>query len=331
MRKPWKGFATFSAVAILAFVLVLTLNSLGLWKSLLVNRKRLDNLVDSRYQTLKTLNSFLKTLGSWNPDEQTLDIWWDAHKLSWQNIKLISLSGQINLNTLSPFLLSDSLLKTTLNNHSVNDFVNFRLKEGLQAKVLSFSDLFTVTSLKTEYCSLSLFNVNTADEIMIEKVIDERTGDESLGSSFRSSLRQFRAQHQIMVQTDLDTLIGDAQGLQQLLTVEPEIDVNTATPFVLQALLEDPDFALTSADAKLNILLNGRQVKPWTKETLAQALGLDLQHSTLLQYLGTRTRFVEIDISTTHCLGHFQVMISYSPDSPPKLNFRILKKNMSFT
>ena len=112
-------------------------------------------------------------------------------------------------------------------------------------------------------------------------------------------------------------------GEHDLLTIDPELDVNTVSPPVLQALLRDPDWKLNQPDAILQVLMAGRASKPWTDATLQQALGVD-KNSFLLQYLGTRCRFLQGSVPAGSAVVTFVVTVGYSTDSPPKLSIRIL-------
>jgi len=230
----------------------------------------------------------------------------------------------VNLNTMTPFLLQNSELSGTLLNKSVQDFVTFRTNSGPLPHIEDYKDFFQASALRSLYCAQSSFNINTADEIMLEKVLAARTGSEALASTVRAGVRQFRANRQIMSESDWEAMIGaDKDAVGELVGIQPEVDVNTAPLVVLQALLRDPDWKLDQPDAKLQMLLAGRATKPWTDGTLLQALGID-KNSLLLQYLGTRCRVAQVTIPTESQVMTLTIAIDYSTDSPPKLALRLL-------
>ena len=105
------------------------------------------------------------------------------------------------------------------------------MNKGPFARIEDYKDYFQGAALGGLYCVQSLFNVNTADEIVLEKVLAARTGSESLASTIRSRLREYRSNKQVMLQSDWETLIGaQKDAIGELATTDPELDVNTAAP-----------------------------------------------------------------------------------------------------
>jgi hypothetical protein len=174
------------------------------------------------------------------------------------------------------------------------------------------------------YAGESSFSVNTADEIVREKVVSLRRGSEAVGAAIRQSLRNFRQNKQPLSPSDWQNLAGaNFDSLNGLLTTDPELDVNCAPAELLQVLFKDPDFALNQPDAKLQTVLSGRVSQPWTTDALRQALGVD-KNSPILQYLGTRTSFVEARLTQDTLTMRFVIALSYTQDSPPRISARVL-------
>jgi len=296
-------------------------------QQLLLDRSRAEKAFEARSMAWNVVGALLTALQqTWNADEQTLDTWWTQHSQGFPDgTELISLSSRVNLNSMTPFLLQDSELNATLLAKSVEDFTTYRANKGPFARIEDYKDYFQPGALNTLYCVQSFFNVNTADEIMLEKILAARTGNESLASTIRGRLREYRSNRQVLAQSDWDTLIGaEKEAVGDLLTIEPELDVNTASVAVLQALLRDPDWKLDQRDAKLQVIVTNRVSKPWTDDTLRQALGVD-KSSLLLQYLGTRCRFLQGRVPEGPSVMTFVAIVSYSTDSPPKITPRILE------
>jgi hypothetical protein len=321
-----RAFATLAAVGLLVLTAALLGAAVLSSRQILLDQSRAEESIDARSTAWKTARDILGSLQeSWNADEQTLDNWWLQHAPSFPaGSDLVSLSGRVNLNSMTPFLLQHSELSGTLFNRSVEDFITYRMNGGPYTRVEDYKDYFQPAALKSLYSVQSQFNINTADEIMLEKVLSARTGSTAFASTIRARVREFRANRQIIAPSDLESMIGSEKDtVGDLVTTNPELDVNTAPLAVLLALLRDPDLRLNQPDAKLQLILAGRASKPLTDEALRQSLGVD-KSSLLLQYLGTRCRFVLGAVPGKNLIMTFVVNINYSTDSPPKLTLRIL-------
>ena len=321
-----KAFATLTAVCLLLLTAALLAGAVLSSQQLNLEQSRAQKYIEARATAWKDVQSLLTSLQqTWNADDQSVDSWWLQHAAAFPaGSELISLSARVNLNSMTPFLLKDSELSATLLGRSVEDFVTYRTNKGPFSRVEDYGDFFKPANLNAMYCVHSFFNVNTADEIMLEKVLAERTGSQSLASSVRARLREFRTNRQVLAQSDWDTLIGgDKDTVGDLVTLNPEIDVNTASPEVLQAILRDPDFKLAQADARIQSILNSRASRPLTSDILRQILGVE-KNSLLLQYLGTRSYFIQGKIPSGAQTMTFIATVGYSTDSPPKLSLRVL-------
>jgi hypothetical protein len=322
-----RAFATLAAVGLLVLTAALLAGAVLGSQQLLLERGRAEKAFKARSNAWKVVEDLLTALQqTWNADQQTLDTWWTLHSQGFPaGSELISLSSRVNLNSMTPFLLQDSELNMTLLAGSVQDFTTYRTNKGPFSRIEDYKDYFQPVALNTLYCVQSFFNVNTADEIMLEKILAARTGNESLASTIRARLREYRTNRQILAKSDWDTLIGaEKDAVGDLLTTDPELDVNTASVAVLQALLRDPDWKLDQRDAKLQVLVASRVSKPWNDDTLRQTLGVD-KSSLLLQYLGTKCRFLQGKVPEGPFFMTFVAIVSYSTDSPPKITLRILE------
>jgi hypothetical protein len=321
------AFATLAAVGLLVLTAALLAGAVLVSQQLLLDRSRAEKSLEARSHAWDVVGTLLTALQqTWNADEQTLDTWWTQNSQGFPDgTELISLSSRVNLNSMTPFLLHDSELNATLLARSVEDFTTYRINKGPFSRIEDYKDYFQPGALNTLYCVQSLFNVNTADEIILEKILAARTGNETLAATIRARLREYRSNRQVLVKSDLDTLLGgEKDAVGDLLTTDPELDVNTASVAVLQALLRDPDWKLDQRDAKLQVIVTNRVSKPWNDDTLRQALGVD-KTSLLLQYLGTRCRFLQGRVPEGPSVMTFVAIVSYSTDSPPKITPRILE------
>jgi hypothetical protein len=320
-----RGFATVAAVALLMLALTLVSAAVFLAQQTQTDHRRAEAAITMRAAAWTRLGALLTAVQTWNADELSFDAWWAQNGAAFGTATALgSLSSRLSLNSVTPFLLQDSDLKATLLTSS-DDFVTYRSSHGPRAQIADYAKYFTPQSLSAWYCVESHFSVNTADEIMLEKVVSLRTGSEAVGSAVRQGLRNFRQNKQPLSATDWQTLAGaDFERLDGLLTIEPELDVNEAPAELLQVLFKDPDFALQEPDVKLQKVLTGRLSQPWTPEPLRLALGVD-KNSPLLQYLGTRTSVLEARITQDTLTMRFVIALSYSQDSPPKISPRVLE------
>jgi hypothetical protein len=202
------------------------------------------------------------------------------------------------------------------------------MNKGPFPRLGDYKGYFRPEALKRLYCVHSSFDVNTADEIILEKIITQRTGNAALGANVRARVREFRSAQKTMTESDWDMTVGaEKDEIGDLVAVYPELDVNTASVDVLQALLRDPDYKLEQPDAKLQTIVNGREARPWTDETLRQALRLT-EASAIMQYLGTRCHFIEGAVPEGTSTLHFVAKLSYSKDSPPTISARIVETSV---
>jgi hypothetical protein len=327
MTRRLPAFATLAAVGILAISAALLYGGVLSSEQLLVDQGRAEHEMSTRAAGWKAIDSTLSLLSStWNADEQTFDAWNKAHAQALPDgLSLLSLSGRMNLNSVTPFIMQNSSLSGTLLGHSVLEFTDDRMNKGPFTRLSDYKAYFRPQALKALYSVHSSFDINTVDEIIAEKIITARTGNAAFAANVRARMRQFRTNKQAMTESDLTMLLGNEKdALGDLITVRPELDVNTASLDLLQALLRDPDFSLEQPDAKAQTIVNLRSNKPWTDEALRQTMGLPTS-SQLMQYLGTRCYFIEASLSQGDRVAFFVVKIGYSSDSPPKLNCRVIE------
>jgi hypothetical protein len=227
---------------------------------------------------------------TWDNRSQSFSTWASGHLqagLHWE-----SMSGRLNLNTLSAFVIALPAFAITLKDASPTDFAAQRAKRGLQADSTGYEDLVKKEYLSSWYTVHSLWNLNTADEVMLEQMVNGRTGSETSGSAIRAWVRGFRSEQKPILPSDWETqkaILGGSLGT--ITTLEPELDVNEAPEALLRALISNPAWNVPELDAKVGAILASRATKPWTSDALQALLQLP-PASPLLPYLGTTTRFV---------------------------------------
>lgn len=212
-----KAFATLAAVGLLVLTAALLAGAVLSSRQVLLEGAKAERFVDARSAAWETVRKLMTALQeTWDADEQSLDSWWAGHSQAFPTgCALVSLSARVNLNSMTPFLLQDSELGATLSGKSVEEFTTYRTNKGPFSRVDAYRDFFQPEALNTLYCVDSFFNVNTADEIMLEKILTARTGNAALASTIRARLREFRGNRQVLAESDWDAIIGgekDAVG-----------------------------------------------------------------------------------------------------------------------
>jgi len=251
---------------------------------------------------------------TWDPEKQSFSLWVTTHpidSLSWE-----SLSGKVNLNTISPFVLGLPGFRDTLKGISVEKFTEVRSLKGPSANDALYRDLIQPVALSKWYTVHSLWNLNTADEIMLEAMASQRSGSPAVGSALRASTRSFRERMARIGPQDWVLLGGSgATSLEPLVTLEPELDVNEVPETLLSALVTNPAWKVTDPGAKVQTILQGRLSRPWTKATLENLLQVPADNL-LLCYLGVRSRFLEGSVTVSGGRLQFVVFLPGKQDEP---------------
>lgn len=224
-----------------------------------------------------------------------------------------------------PLSAGDSELAATLTGGNLAGFVSYRSEKGPFADLGAYAAFFDSGALASLYCAHSFMNVNTADEIMLQTVVERRTGDSALAARVRARIRAARIARQVLTEGDIASMLGTAaREVGDLLSAAPELDVNSAPVEVLRAILTDPDCGVDEPGRKLELLLRGRLEKPWTSGTLREALAAK-PDATVLQYLGTTCRFIEVGTGDATGSLSAVVLLSYSGDTPSKVACRVIE------
>ena len=319
MNHSLRGFATLTALGLM--ILLATYLTLGASASAQIELGLSRNSVPAQAGAWKVLDAFLKALQeTWNPTQQRFSAWASAHQMD--GITVESLSGRVNLNTISPFLLGQPGFRETLKGISVEQFVETRAKNGPSADGNLYHDIVQPEALKSWYTVHSLWNLDTADEVMLEAMVTQRTGSAAIGSSVRSLVRSFREQKKRFTADDWIKVGAGREALEPLLTMEPELDVNEIPEGLLGVLLANPSWAVADAATKVQALIQGRDTHPWTAAQLKAMLQVP-DDSIVLSSLGTRTRFLGGTVKTP--AGSLAWVVFLSGDAPDPPSPRIVE------
>ena len=313
MNRRLRGFATITALGMM--LLLATYLALGASASAQIELGLNRAEAPGRAAAWKTLDAALKTLQeTWDPTRQTFTAWAGSHTV--EGVTWEALSGKINLNTISPFVLGQPGFRETLKAISVEQFVEARAKNGPSAGVF-YKDLVQPKPLASWYTVHSLWNLNTADEVMLEAMATQRTGSAAVGSSLRALVRSFRGQIKRISPDDWTKAAGAQSALEPLVTLEPELDVNEIPEDLLTTLLANPSWAVADPAAKTQVLIQGRGSRPWTDERLKAVLQVP-DDSIVLSSLGTRTRFLGGSVKTPTGSLEWVVFLPGDTPTPPQ-------------
>lgn len=293
MKPTTRGFSTLAASALLLLLAAFAALSVAQAGESLNAEERTKRTLDERAALWKTVQDAVTAFQErWRPEEQE---WVDfARTLDLgRTVEFDDLSARVNLNGVNTFLLGESLLRSTLAGKSVQQFAEYRTKEGPFTRLESYADYYEEEALESLYTTWSVFDVNTVDEEAAERIAALRTGNPAAGAALREVLRTARQDRLVFDRASWETRSQTLDpGLAGVFGAEPEVNVNTAPRNLLEAILTYPALGITDAPAKLALLLSGRQTRPWTPETLAGALGVE-KGARVLQYLGTKSTFLQ--------------------------------------
>lgn len=285
--RPLRGFATLTAMALM--VLLAAYLALGATASAQVELGLNRAAAPGRADAWLALDHALKALKeTWDPTKQTFAVWAGLHTA--EGLTWASLSGRVNLNTVSPFVLGLTGFRDTLKGVSVEAFTEKRSLKGPSADGALYQNVIQPEALKNWYTVHSLWNLNTADEVMLEAMATQRAGS-AVGSALRASVRSFREQTKRITPDDWSKMGGAASILEPLVTLDPELDVNEAPEDLLSALISNPGWAVAEPAGKVQTIVQGRASQPWTMERLKTLLQVP-DNNLVLSYLGVRTRFI---------------------------------------
>lgn len=208
------------------------------------------------------------------------------------------LSGLVNLNTIHEILLRTTALGTLFAPLTADQVVEKRFKAGPWRE----ADLADLVDVKKNvwFTTWGRLNPNTTDDMMVEKLVGLRAGNEGLGQSVRQRGTQLRLAGTVVTADDVRAKLGLDDVTQPLFDLTPEINVNTADPFVLQALLAYAPFKVSDPAGKAAQIVAQRQTKYLTLADFKALMGSDLNpgglNPALFQYLGTKSAFFRLTV-----------------------------------
>jgi hypothetical protein len=214
------------------------------------------------------------------------------------SLKLADVSSRLNLNYVRKKLLSETALEDLLAPGATPEALQqYREDTGLSTCLSHYKEFFPPDSERFLTC-YGWANINITDEFVLRSLGLSLTGSEAKAEAFHGKVQALLAAKKNVAQTDLADFLGaDADVLEPEIAAVPAWNVYFLDPFILEALLSYPAYEIKEPSKKMHSLLSARTGGALTEPQIAAILGVPATHD-LLQYLGTRTWFWEIEAKT---------------------------------
>ncbi len=249
------------------------------------------------------------------------------------SVSLKDLSSRINPNSALDRLLQ--AVNAYRSGVSYEAFHKYRLEEGpLTDLERTGADFFREELLDKFFTGYAFFNVNTANESMLFRMYEIRTGVKATSTTFASAVRNKRTAKAFFTQNDLKTLLGgEADNLYPYISALPEMNVNLMDPDLLGAVLGMAKnvFKLELKGNPKDAILAMRAGTEITNDRLAALIRPKFKGTILESYLGCRTWFWGITVARSGAVYRaVAVRLPAPPGRPDKEpRFRLLEETFA--
>lgn len=227
----------------------------------------------------------------------------EAKDDGWE-VSVNDVSSKINPNWVRPTLFQDTLFSSLLKSTSqLTSLEQMRVDTGFELDIAAYyKDIFTKEAFDYYLSPYSYPNLNCIDEFAFERFILDRSSDSYLAKSLRNRLRSKLIAMEMVREEEFDNFLGNNTcSLNSIFTLEGQINVNTADPYILEGLIRYPAYGLTNASDILQRILQRRSSGEISKEALYQTIGVDRSHR-LYSYLGVKTYFWSIQLKKDNAI-----------------------------
>jgi len=209
-------------------------------------------------------------------------------------LELHDISSKINPNYIRKKMLEQTRLKGLLRPESSAIILQqYRYDNGPASDVSRYKYIFT-DDAKKYLTVFSWANINTTDEYMLRSLYLSITGSRFDADAFHDKISIALQEGLVFDKDSMGSFYGRyLQETWPIINAEPWFNVNFVDPFLLEALLKYPEYAIASPEERAARLIELREQRELTRYDIALVLGIDLNHP-LMQYLGTKTSFWEI-------------------------------------
>jgi hypothetical protein len=231
-------------------------------------------------------------------------------------LKLEDISSRINPNAAIDLLLKGmNLFKP---DKLFEQFQKFRLENGpLNDVRKGYADFIKEEALD-EYCTeFTFFNVNTAEEEMLYRLFEQRTGKKATASAFPALLRLKKENKVLVTAQNIKEVLGvDFDSVYPFISAEPELNVNLVDKAILTTL-----FAIAKNTYKMELngdvaaaILNMRAQTEITPSQLPALIQPKFKNTVLEAYVGCRTWFWRLTVTKGE--ARYQCVVARLPASP---------------
>lgn len=232
------------------------------------------------------VNSFHDEYYKYKPQDSTIEL------------SLKDESSKINPNWVRIQFLERSVLASIITEPGfLSEMQQKRFDSGFYMDVkAAYVDYFQEEAFSELLGPFSYLNLNTADEFVIERITLEITGNSVLAANLRNySVQKLREQKLFSKEEAKNILNGIDEKLLKVITIAPQINVNTAAEEILRAVILYPAYNIPFAQEGLSRILNERDRNDISPQQLQEILGCPADHH-VFTYLGTETWFWSLQL-----------------------------------
>ncbi len=209
-------------------------------------------------------------------------------------VALRDVSSRLGLNWVRKEILEE--LDVLRPGRTPQELQQWREDTGLRADLVrAFGDFMEEERIEKLFTAYTFFNINIGDEFALRKLFLLRTGDPQEAEALHARLQQARIEGKVIQPEGLRDFLGrDFDLLAPVVNAEPAMNVHFVPEEVLRALFDH--FKVPAERAGQILAL--RPAAEWSEGQLGELIGPRYRGTLLHQYLGTRTWFWRIDVSS---------------------------------
>jgi hypothetical protein len=231
-------------------------------------------------------------------------------------ITLEDISSRVNPNAAVDILLKGlNLLKP---DKLFEEFQKYRMENGPLSDINNSYVDFLADEALEKYCSeYTFFNINTAEENMLYKLFEARTGKKATSTTFPTHLRAIKTKPALVTGKNIKEVLGvDWSSVYPLICAESQWNVNLIDKNMLTAFLA---IAKNTYKFELNgdvsvAIMNMRSQTEITEALLPAIVQPKFKGTFLEAYLGSKTWFWKITVARGNLAC--ECIVSRLPPSP---------------
>ncbi len=303
------GFYSFQTLLIILFVSIIALSTgTGVSFTIILLDKNTRNREERallQNEVSEIIKHFYKDL---SPEaDSAFDPVWayiDEKRGIYRKLQLTDISSRVNINAVHPLFIQRTDLKSLLKNGvTVEDFRALRNSTGpWTCSSGGFNGIFQKEAAERYFTCFGLMNVNTAYEFSLQKMFELLTGDRGAAEVFHTFIADSLQKKKLITAEELSSVFKNYMPvISPLIGTEPDMNINFVPDFILRAILDYPygGRTLKNKSEILEDILSARSTGEIDTAELRGLVKIESKaQEKIFQYLGTKTRFWEIDMET---------------------------------